>query len=448
MPQMKNALPIQPLPAVSACRGSRALPVRRADGSLHAEAHLRAKRENSFNNVVLEARTPTNRYLHFTRSAGPGLIMIVFLLILRPPGHRPETAEPSPAAIRQQNATRPVTAALPVAPATSKHIMPRDALFQNRAIPFVPLGTDRPKAFYLDKTSEGYARALDCLTSALLFEAGDSRTGQAAVAQVVLNRLRHPAFPHSVCGVVYQGSERASGCQFTFTCDGALTRRPTPAKWRRAQATAASFLAGEIDPTVGMATHYHTDWVLPYWSSELDKIAQVDTHLFFRWRGSWGRKPAFDAPYSGAEIYQHKLSSISEAHHEIEEASALLTGTTENSAETDLSNSAILTQQEGDHFILIDGGGDGTRLAIQGLKECRGQISCKVVGWDRHSTTYGSPTKPIIRTVAFLYVSDKRAGVEVVLWDCTRFNRPSDNQCLSKQNRRWITFKGDFSRAS
>jgi hypothetical protein len=85
---------------------------------------------------------------------------------------------------------------------------------------------------------------------------------------------------------------------------------------------------------------------------------------------------------------------------------------------------------------------------MQGLGKCAGQAYCKVVGWDRHSLTYGSPNRPIIHTVAFIYVSDKRTGVEIVLWDCTRFNRPSDSQCLSAQNRRWITFKGDFSHAS
>lgn len=323
----------------------------------------------------------------------------------------------------------------------------RDALSLNRVTPFVPLGTDRPTGFHLDKTSDGYSRALDCMASALLYEAGDDRKGQAAVAQVVLNRMRHPAFPHSVCGVVYQGAERASGCQFTFTCDGALARHPAPAPWRRARETAASFLAGETDPAVGMATHYHTDQVRPYWSAALDKIAQVDSHLFFRWRGSWGRKPAFDAPYSSIEAYQHKLTFISEAHRTVENASTAPTDTTEEPAGTAVTASTVLTPQEGDHFILVDGGGDGTKLAMQGLGECRGQTYCKVVGWDRHSAPYGSPTRPVIRTVAFLYVSDKRTGVEVVLWDCTRFNRPSDSQCLSSQNRRWITFIGDLSHA-
>ncbi|MGJ3626051.1 cell wall hydrolase [Sphingomonas sp. MMS24-JH45] len=84
--------------------------------------------------------------------------------------------------------------------------------------------------------------------------------------QVVLNRLRHPAFPKTVCGVVFQGAERSTGCQFTFTCDGALARQPSPLAWDRARKVAAAALAGAVYRPVGYATHYHTDWVVPYWS--------------------------------------------------------------------------------------------------------------------------------------------------------------------------------------
>src|SRR5690606_37364832 len=79
-------------------------------------------------------------------------------------------------------------------------------------------------------------RALECLTAAIYYEAAsESDDGQRAVAQVILNRVRHPAFPNSVCGVVYQGSERATGCQFSFSCDGAMARKPSTTGWARAQ---------------------------------------------------------------------------------------------------------------------------------------------------------------------------------------------------------------------
>ncbi|MGF7155676.1 cell wall hydrolase [Novosphingobium gossypii] len=316
----------------------------------------------------------------------------------------------------------------------------------NQAVPFTLAGIERPLPFHMAADTAGYDRALDCLASAALYEAGDNRVAQSAVAQVVLNRVRHPAFPHSICAVVYQGSERASGCQFTFTCDGALRRVPSPAAWYRARQTASGFLAGQIDLSVGMATHYHTDWVHPYWSSSLDKIAQVGTHLFFRWPGTWGRRKSFDVAYNEGEPIQPQLAGLSSAHRVLVPAAPKPPS---SSAPVPVApHSQVLAVREGDHLILVDGGGDGDRLALDGLGTCQGQVYCKIVGWDRRSAGYGSPLNPTLQTVAFLYVSDKRTGVEIVLWDCARFNRPSEAQCLSEKNRRWISFQGNFSSAS
>lgn len=328
-------------------------------------------------------------------------------------------------------------------------IDPQTAREINAARPFADLGPEQPRPFQLDPAGTDFSRAVDCLASAMLYEAGDEQVGQSAVAQVVLNRVRHPAFPHSVCAVVYQGSERATGCQFTFTCDGALRRPPSPAAWQRARVGAGRFLRGAIDPAVGMATHYHTDWVHPYWSASLDKIAKVGTHLFFRWRGAWGHRAAFSSAYAGSEGVVGKLASLSPARHSSgaphleTETDGLLAG-----PRTLLPRAKLLAAGTGDHFILVDATGDGRMLAMQGLGHCTGQTYCKVVGWDRRSQGYGSPATPLIRSVAFLYVSDKRTGVEVVLWDCVRYNRPSESQCLNEANRRWISFEGDLSRAS
>ncbi|WP_232495446.1 cell wall hydrolase [Novosphingobium kaempferiae] len=333
-----------------------------------------------------------------------------------------------------------------IKPSVFTSIPQRDAHTLNDEAPFAPLGSDLPAPFVIPSQGADYARALDCLASAILYEAGDDRTGQAAVAQVVLNRVRHPAFPHSVCGVVYQGTDRTTGCQFTFTCDGALRRRPSPAQWHRARQTASAFLAGERYPDVGMATHYHTDWVHPYWSTSLDKIARTGPHLFFRWRGHWGRRSAFSATYAGGEEVEPKLAFLSIAHrlHVATEPSVPALP-----APPELADKPRITKMRaGDHFISIEGGGDGSDLAVQSLGECQGQSYCKVVAWDRRSLAYGSPQDPVIRSVAFLYVRDKRTGVEIVLWDCTRFNRPTEVQCLSGSNLRWITFQGDLSRAS
>jgi spore germination cell wall hydrolase CwlJ-like protein len=144
--------------------------------------------------------------------------------------------------------------------------------------------------------------AIDCLTAAVYYEAAsEDLTGQRAVAQVVLNRVRHPAYPNSVCGVVFQGSERVTGCQFSFTCDGSLARRPSKTGWARAQAVAAMALAGYVEPSVGLATHYHTIWVVPYWSSSLTKLRTLGAHIFYRWAGRNGTPAAFTNRYSGLE---------------------------------------------------------------------------------------------------------------------------------------------------
>ncbi|MCB2050486.1 MAG: cell wall hydrolase [Novosphingobium sp.] len=145
-------------------------------------------------------------------------------------------------------------------------------------------------------------RAVDCLTQAIYYEAAsESDAGQRAVAQVVLNRVLHPAYPDTVCGVVYQGSTRQTGCQFTFTCDGSLARKPSRFGWDRARGVALAALGGAVYAPIGLATHYHTLAVSPYWASSLDKVRTIGAHVFYRWKGAAGRPAAFHASYSGGE---------------------------------------------------------------------------------------------------------------------------------------------------
>lgn len=142
-------------------------------------------------------------------------------------------------------------------------------------------------------------RAELCLTQAVYYEAGfEPAAGRRAVAQVVLNRVRHPAYPKSICGVVYQRSA-SNICQFTFVCDGALYRAPARAAWQQAQAVARAALAGYVEATVGQATHYHANYVSPYWAPSLAKVAQLGQHIFYRWPGAWGRPAAFSGRYVG-----------------------------------------------------------------------------------------------------------------------------------------------------
>lgn len=143
-----------------------------------------------------------------------------------------------------------------------------------------------------------FLTALQCLTQAIYYEAGyEPDSGLRAVAQVVLNRVRHPAFPHSVCGVVYQGSDLPTGCQFTFTCDGSLLRQPSPAAWARARRVALAALSGWVEPSVGLSTHYHATYVVPYWAPALNKVTLIGQHIFYSFPGSGGNARAFHARY-------------------------------------------------------------------------------------------------------------------------------------------------------
>jgi len=146
------------------------------------------------------------------------------------------------------------------------------------------------------------ARALQCLTTAIYYEAArEPDDGQRAVAQVILNRVRHPAFPNTVCGVVYQGSEKR-GCQFSFACDGALARgAPNRDYWIRAARVANAALSGQVMAAVGLATHYHTFAVTPTWNRSLVMTAAIGAHFFHRWQGYWGTPAAFTQVYRGNE---------------------------------------------------------------------------------------------------------------------------------------------------
>ena len=182
-------------------------------------------------------------------------------------------------------------------PQDLKPLTPEQAKATNDALPFARNALEKALPFRSGNNLSdplAHKAALDCLTAAVYYEAGvESELGQRAVAQVVLNRVRHPAYPSRVCEVVYQGSERRTGCQFTFTCDGSLARRPSQAGWQHARQIAENALTGAVEPAVGMATHYHANWVVPYWATGLDKIAAVGVHIFYRWKGYWGLRQSF-----------------------------------------------------------------------------------------------------------------------------------------------------------
>ncbi len=163
-----------------------------------------------------------------------------------------------------------------------------------------PNGPARP--FVLQASDHDRALAENCLAQAVYYEAGlQPVAGQEAVAQTVLNRLRHPDYPKSVCGVVYEGSALRTGCQFSFTCDGSLRRGVDAALWLQSMTVAKQALNGFVMPAVGEATYYHADYVRPYWAGALRRITQIGAHIFYRWPGASGDASAFTGQYAGHE---------------------------------------------------------------------------------------------------------------------------------------------------
>jgi spore germination cell wall hydrolase CwlJ-like protein len=222
------------------------------------------------------------------------------------------TTAPARLPIPRPPAAAQTAAAVVTAPQSFEALTPDQAVAANAKVPVSTAPNPPGRPFMLASASAGdRAAALSCLTTAVYYEAGNQGpAGEAAVAQVVLNRLRSALFPKTVCGVVFEGSELKTGCQFTFTCDGSLSRRPSPALWRSAREVAQRALNGSVQKSVGLATHYHTIWVVPYWQSSVTKVSQIGAHIFYRLPGGLGTPGAFTARYAGAETAPSVLRAI------------------------------------------------------------------------------------------------------------------------------------------
>lgn len=131
------------------------------------------------------------------------------------------------------------------------------------------------------------AEALDderrCLAQAMYYEARSEKVlGQLAVADVVMNRVESRRYPSTICGVVFQGSERRSGCQFSFTCDGSMKARINKPLWRKAERLAGHVMAGLRPAVTHQATHYHATYVTPFWAASLTETVQIGDHKFYK----------------------------------------------------------------------------------------------------------------------------------------------------------------------
>jgi spore germination cell wall hydrolase CwlJ-like protein len=141
-----------------------------------------------------------------------------------------------------------------------------------------------PRQLYAGLIKSGdMAREQRCLAEAVYFEArSEPEKGRAAVAQVVLNRVKSGVYPTSVCGVVYQNRHRKLACQFTFACEGKSLRITEPASWQVAERIARDVYQGRIYLTeVAASTHYHADYVSPRWAKKLKKMDVIGRHIFY-----------------------------------------------------------------------------------------------------------------------------------------------------------------------
>jgi len=325
----------------------------------------------------------------------------------------------------------------------SSVLPPDDARARNAAVPFAkgPLGMARP--FVFRGSDEDRARARECLAAAVLYEAGDDPVGQSAVAQVVLNRVRHAAFPATICGVVYQGSERRTGCQFTFTCDGSLGRVMPEVAWRRARDVAERALSGHVDRTVGLATHYHTDWVYPYWSPELRKLARVGTHLFFGWPGAWGSRAAFRRDYRGNEIAPGSGAALAQATASAQDADMgpKILGLPLPPAELPAGMGKVplygtrlrLARPDGRAFgLLAPSGASSSNLVNAALALCEKPGPCEVLAWSNEDDIPGEfPIPQGARgTMVFEYRRDGTGGKGALRFDCERFPNRNPKLCM------------------
>jgi hypothetical protein len=299
--------------------------------------------------------------------------------------------------------------------------------------------------FHFVGSAADRSRAIECLAAAGWYEAGDDLDGQRSVMQVVLNRARHPAFPSSICGVVFQGSQMATGCQFTFTCDGSLQRRH-PSQWemRQARKLAAGALDGAVDASVGQATHYHADYVDPWWSANMQRLGVVGLHIFYRWPGQRGSLS--DGRSSGSEGDYQTLAARATSAHEQAGASVGSVAGPAYAAIREPSRDGLaappqLSPAAGPAssavFMTVDSSALSGGWALAALAKCSGRRDCQVIGYQSSAAAERNRMVPanMRERPVFLFLRDGVSGMDVALWDCDRVQRPSASQCLPAGGR-------------
>lgn len=205
-------------------------------------------------------------------------------------GRRPDGGTPGvPRALALSSTTPAAADATPVVVAMAPYSMPGQNVTPrpDAGVAALPKseGVARPR--YADLVDpDMMAREQRCLAEAVYFEArSEPEEGQAAVAQVVLNRVKSGLYPSTICGVVYQNRHRHLACQFTFACEGKALRVTETESWARASRVAKAVLEGETYlADVGGSTHYHADYVSPRWARKLKRMDRIGRHIFYKLR--------------------------------------------------------------------------------------------------------------------------------------------------------------------
>jgi hypothetical protein len=197
---------------------------------------------------------------------------------------------------------------------------------------------------------------------------------------------------------------------------------------------AAAALDGQVYKPVGYSTHYHTDWVVPYWQSSLDKVAAVHTHLFFRWTGWWGTPPAFNRHISSEEPVIPALALWSDAH----KTGADLVDATAAIAEAAASGAPgppALPTDTNSFLLTLDPKMPPDAFALLATRTCGDRAYCKVMGWTSKAKTPGAlPLQASqIAAMSFSYLRDKAHGYDKPLWNCGEFRRADLSQCMKLQ---------------
>lgn len=300
-----------------------------------------------------------------------------------------------------------------------------------------------PSGFKFAGSQISRFRAVDCLAAAAYYEAGADPDDQSAVIQVILNRVRHPLYPSSVCGVVFQGAQGGGTCQFTFACDGSMRRRPSPAAFDSARHVAERALNGYIHAAVGTSTHYHADYVVPYWSSGLAKLATVGRHVFYRFHGRAGRRElTTSAPATIEELPTRHLAYL-DSHRSAPDVTdrgevpelVTVAHLSESGPLSENRMSAPITPApaaRNARVIVADMTQPLGRWALDALNSCGSSEGCVVVAYAGQSGAAAhrrwgvtSQERPV-----FAFVRDNGTGMQLPFWDCDRFPRSNAAQCL------------------